>query len=118
MQLVEHSTWQLKIDGKPAIPVAEGYRVSDSAIREHKRTKPDELIEGKHFISVSNPGAIGNQATVYWKKRGVIRLGFFVRSKQIKAFRLAEDISLGHKVEVTRLSPLSSRCNKKLKFPH
>ncbi len=71
--------------------VAEGYGVSEKAIREHKRLHIDELIEEKHFITArnsgSNPrGGIPHQKT-FWTKRGVIRLGFFIKSDRARLFR-------------------------------
>ena len=80
--------------------VAFGYGVSTSAIREHKSSHGDELSEGKHFISVRNPDAnpragVAHEQTL-WTKRGIIRLGFFIRSERAKKFRdAAEDLILG-----------------------
>jgi hypothetical protein len=91
--------------------VAAGYGVTEQNIREHKRQRPDELVEGKHWIeveietmsSVSNPDArssggntnarnLRSKATL-WTRRGVVRLGFFIRSKRAKLFRdWAEDL--------------------------
>ena len=57
----------------------------------------DELIENKHFISVQNVNAnprmgIPHTSTL-WTKRGVTRLGFFIKSEQAKRFRdWAEDL--------------------------
>lgn len=74
---------------------AEGYGVSESTIRMHKQRNADELIEGKHFISVTNSDAVGNQAATYWTKRGVVRLGFFIKSERARLFRdWAEDLVL------------------------
>lgn len=77
--------------------VAKGYGVSAEVIRTHKRDHADELVEGKHFISVGNPNAnpragIAHKQTV-WTKRGIIRLGFFIKSERAKKFRdIAEDL--------------------------
>lgn len=70
--------------------VAIGYGVSKYNIRQHKLMHPDELIEGKHFITaVSIPN--GNRQTppnaILWTKRGIIRLGFFIKSERAKLFR-------------------------------
>jgi hypothetical protein len=74
--------------------VAEGYGVSESTIREHKRKKSDELIENKHFTSVSITDARGlRRVNTFWTKRGVIRLGFFIKSERARLFRdWAEDL--------------------------
>lgn len=87
--------------------VAAGYGVSESTIREHKRTKPDELIEGKHFVSVRNTDAVRNQADTWWTKKGVIRLGFFIKSERAKCFRdWAEDLVVN---ALRKPAPLPSR---------
>lgn len=77
--------------------VALGYGVSDSAIKEHKRSHADELHEGRHFLEVRNPdfqpGKGGAHTHTHWTKRGIVRLGFFIRSERAKRFRdLAEDL--------------------------
>lgn len=73
--------------------VALGYGVGQENIRQHKATKRDELAEGKHWLTVSNPN--GGADLTYWTKRGVIRLGFFIRSARAKKFRdMAEDLVL------------------------
>lgn len=79
--------------------VAVGYGVTDSTIKEHKRQHTDELFAGKHFITVrnpdSNPRAGIPHVSTQWTKRGIIRLGFFIKSERAKQFRdLAEDLIL------------------------
>lgn len=60
----------------------------------------DELIEGKHFVTSvtkSNAGCksggyLQNTPTL-WTKRGIVRLGFFIKSERAKMFRdWAEDL--------------------------
>lgn len=87
----------------PTNQVAKGYGVSEYNIRVHKLNHATELIEGKHFltaVSISN-GEIQNALkasklphnAVLWTKRGVVRLGFFIKSKQAIMFRdWAEDL--------------------------
>jgi prophage antirepressor-like protein len=81
--------------------VAKGYGVSESSIREHKSKHSDEFIEGKHYFiitqnnakefNISLPPKVRNQT--FWTKRGVIRLGFFIKSERAKKFRdWAEDL--------------------------
>jgi hypothetical protein len=65
--------------------VAEGYGVVESNIRKHKMTKKDELLLGKHYITVTNSN--GGEDLIFWTKRGVIRLGFFIKSARAKLFR-------------------------------
>ncbi|MFN4250653.1 hypothetical protein [Deinococcus sp.] len=77
--------------------VALGYGVSQENIRSHKLTKADELIEGKHWVvgNTNTPG--GTQQVTLWTKRGIVRLGFFIRSKQARQFRdMAEDLVIDY----------------------
>jgi hypothetical protein len=71
--------------------VAEGYGVSEENIRQHKNKQRDELIENKHFISVSNtnanPRAGIAHVQIFWTKKGIVRLGFFIKSARAKLFR-------------------------------
>lgn len=75
--------------------VARGYGVSAEVIRNHKANHADELTEGKHWV-VENINTLGgSQQSTLWTKRGVIRLGFFIRSERAKRFRdAAEDLVL------------------------
>jgi len=73
--------------------VALGYGVSEALIRKHKQRHADELIAEKHWTTVTN--SHGGEGTTLWTKRGVIRLGFFIRSERAKRFRdAAEDLVL------------------------
>lgn len=76
--------------------VALGYGVSYDAIRQHKSRHEDELVEGKHFLTVTDShshAGKGPQSQILWTKRGVIRLGFFIKSARAKKFRdAAEDL--------------------------
>ncbi len=84
--------------------VARGYGVSPEVIRTHKRDHSDELLEGKHWTTVTNsnsPTGVGNpnarqsglkrgnDTVTLWTKLGVITLGFFIRSERAKRFRAA-----------------------------
>ena len=82
--------------------VAHAYDVSPQNIWEHQRVN-DDFIEGKHFIKgvditpkgVKNTHTLPNAQPhqVFWTKRGIIRLGFFIKSKQAILFRdWAEDL--------------------------
>ncbi len=75
--------------------VAEGYGVTPDNIRKHKNNKPDELIEGKHFERVTNGYGVSE---LHWTKKGVVRLGFFIKSERAKQFRdWAEDLIVNKK---------------------
>ena len=70
--------------------VAHAYDVSPQNIREHQRVN-DDFIEGKHFIKgVRISDTLGKNAQphqVFWTKRGIVRLGFFIKSERSKLFR-------------------------------
>jgi len=80
----------------PTKQVAIGYGVSHSTVNRHRLDHKDELIEGKHFLSaVSIPHSAGKGSTrnTVWTKRGIVRLGFFIKSENAKLFRdWAEDL--------------------------
>lgn len=79
---------------------AKGFGVSGNTIRRHKMEYVDELIEGKHFITSvqkMNAGCISGgylkKKQILWTKRGIVRLGFFIKSERAKMFRdWAEDL--------------------------
>ena len=79
--------------------VANGYGATEYAIRVSKMRHETELIEGKHFIIAQdvavtkcNGDKIPHNA-VLWTKRGIVRLGFFIKSERAKLFRdWAEDV--------------------------
>ena len=80
--------------------VASGYGVSEYAIRQNKVSLGSELIEGKHFVIALSiphgelPSALKTaHNAVLWTKRGIVRLGFAMRSERSKLFRdWAEDL--------------------------
>lgn len=78
--------------------VAAGYGVTEYAIRQHKLQHPDELLEGKHYttaVSISNGTNSIPHNALLWTKRGIVRLGFFIRSERARQFRdWAEDLVL------------------------
>jgi hypothetical protein len=66
--------------------VAKGYGSTEYAIRQNKSTNPEDFIEGKHFVKgVSISHTQPHQ--IFWTKRGVVRLGFFIKSERAKLFR-------------------------------
>lgn len=76
--------------------VAHGYGVTEYNIRQHKLQHSDELIEGKHYViavSIPNGELKIKHNAVLWTKRGIVRLGFFIKSERAKLFRdWAEDL--------------------------
>ena len=80
--------------------VAKGYGVSGGTIRTHKLEHAEELVEGKHFIVLVNGkiSSVGKSNAdckskgyqfrrTLWTKRGIVRLGFFIKSDRARLFR-------------------------------
>jgi len=72
--------------------VAAGYGVSPVTIRHHRNNHKVEFSEGVHFIRGGHEmAAIQNMRSskqlIFWTKRGIIRLGFYVQSERGKKFR-------------------------------
>jgi hypothetical protein len=75
--------------------VADGYAVAEKTVQNHKLNHQDELVEGKHFLVSQNMGHGNLRGVTHWTKRGIIRLGFFIKSERAKRFRdMAEDLIL------------------------
>lgn len=72
--------------------VADGYGLSESGLRSVKSEHSDELEEGKHWVLSESRTKLGGRPSVMWTKRGVVRLGFFIKTPMAKEFRdWAED---------------------------
>jgi hypothetical protein len=93
--------------------VSMGYGINPNSLRSHASRNKDELIKGKHFIKAVEifndlPHGVQPQAT-FWTKRGVVRLGFFIKSERAKMFRnWAEDLVInvtGHKLPALPETP-------------
>ncbi len=70
--------------------VANGYDTSEYVIRRSKLDHSHELIEGKHFVkgvSFSHTLKNAQPHKIFWTKRGIVRLGFFIKSERAKLFR-------------------------------
>ena len=75
--------------------VARGYDVSEYVVRKTFARHSYELIEGKHFIKgqdilstpSNNDGGAIQPHSILWTKRGIVRLGFFVKSERARMFR-------------------------------
>ena len=91
------------------LEVAHGYGTSEYAIRTAKIRHESELIEGKHYVKgVTLCHTLPNSQPhkIYWTKRGVVRLGFFIKSKISQQFRdWAEELVL-QKIEQAELLPI------------
>lgn len=79
--------------------VAAGYGISKDTLKKTFRRHIDELIEGKHwFLGVGTNcphPEVGENTARQWTKRGIIRLGCFIKSDRARRFRdLAEDLIL------------------------
>ena len=82
----------------PTVEVAKGYGVANSTLRDHIYKNKTEFLEETHYVrakdifvkgvgkSDSLPKGLQPQ-TMYWTKRGIIRLGFFIKSERAKLFR-------------------------------
>ena len=73
--------------------VAKGYDTSIYVVNMSRLRHEEELIEGKHFVtgvtkcyselkSLNVP-----HNAVLWTKRGIVRLGFFIKSQRARMFR-------------------------------
>jgi prophage antirepressor-like protein len=79
--------------------VAKGYGIQEKSLLRTRTRHQDELIENKHFVFLNIETNGGMQRKIFWTKRGVVRLGFFIKSERAKKFRdWAEDLIL-QKVE-------------------
>lgn len=75
--------------------VAAAFGVDPAQIRQAKARMSDsgEIVEGKHFAQGGVDEVYGGSLPTMWTKRGVIRLGFNLRSDRARRFRdFAEDL--------------------------
>ncbi len=84
--------------------VAHAYGTSDYAVRKALLRNSEDIKENKHFIRgvelISDKGGTNcptlpnaQPHQVFWTKRGIVRLGFFIKSERAKLFRdWAEDV--------------------------
>lgn len=91
--------------------VANGYGVSNYAIRTTLMRHGDELTEGKHFIKGCDillrplKGIQIQPHQTFWTKRGIVRLGFFIKSERAKLFRdWAEELIIRIDEECCRMA--------------
>ncbi|MDV7389911.1 hypothetical protein RZS08_01105, partial [Arthrospira platensis SPKY1] len=68
----------------PTKEVAKGYDIHPATLRRHIQNHTDELVEGKHFLSgvqIMHAASPGSSIGTLWTKRGIVRLGFFIKSQ-------------------------------------
>lgn len=99
--------------------VAKGYGISPNTLRRHKMEHIDELKEGKHFISsvhktnarCKSDGYIQTKQTL-WTKRGIVRLGFFIKSERSIMFRdWAEDLVINTMEQAQQITQDAQQLN-------
>ena len=72
--------------------VALGYGITQVTLRSHISKNQTEFIENKHWLRLEVQTNGGKQKVIHWTKKGIVRLGFFIKSKNAKEFRdWAED---------------------------
>lgn len=95
--------------------VALGYGVDEKTIRSTKSRHEDEFVEDKHYKGVANCNTLGGMQTkTFWTKKGIVRLGFFIKSEQAKKFRdWAEEyiVSGGNDTKAPLLKYISNENN-------
>jgi hypothetical protein len=86
-ETMDRKGWGMTID-----EVAKGYGVIPSTIRMHLKNHMDEIRDGIERAAVnitdrSSSGVVQTRAVTLIYKEGIIKLGYFIRSKQAAAFR-------------------------------
>ncbi len=105
LHLQEDKTHEFLISNKE---VALGYGTNIQNIAHAKINHQDELIENKHWLKLQVQTKGGMQKVIHWTKRGIVRLGFFIKSEQAKRFRdWAEDLILSS--STPQKNPLKQR---------
>lgn len=89
LHLVEDAQHEFLLTNKE---VALGYGTNTQNIAHTKKRNYKALIEGKHYILLEAQTKGGKQRVIHWTKRGIVRLGFFIKSEKAEQFRdWAED---------------------------
>lgn len=90
VEIIENGEFDFLMDTSN---VAKGYGTNENNIRNAKRNNQEELIEGKHYFTDKSKGK-----KMFWTKKGIVRLGFFIKSERAKKFRdWAEDYIVNQK---------------------
>lgn len=91
VEIIENGEFDFLMDTSN---VAKGYGTNENNIRNAKRNNQEELIEGKHYFTDKSKGK-----KMFWTKKGIVRLGFFIKSERAKKFRdWAEDYIVNQKL--------------------
>ncbi|MEA3315990.1 MAG: hypothetical protein U9Q30_09060 [Campylobacterota bacterium] len=89
LHLKENKKYEFLLSNKE---VAIGYGTNIQNLAHTKNNNSDELIEGKHWLKLEIETKGGKQKVIHWTKKGIVRLGFFIKSKKAREFRdWAED---------------------------
>lgn len=94
--------------------VAGGYGTSTYAIQQSLHRNSAELIEGKHYVTALTicQSDLPKQLrcahnAIMWTKRGIVRLGFFIKSERAKLFRdWAEELVIEKMQRTAPVQPL------------
>ncbi|MFW2308050.1 hypothetical protein [Aliarcobacter butzleri] len=98
LNLIEDLNYEFLLSNKD---IAIGYGCSIQTIRSHLKNHSEELKEGKHWIKKDVQTKGGIQSITHWTKKGIVRLGFFIKSERAKKFRdWAEDYIVNQKLSV------------------
>ncbi|OFX62686.1 MAG: hypothetical protein A2066_18810 [Bacteroidetes bacterium GWB2_41_8] len=93
--------------------VAYGYGISASCLRSHYSNHKDELIEGKHFVvgvHILDSKKRFAHNKIFWTKRGIVRLGFFIKSERARLFRdWAEELVINAVAGTDAINRVSSQ---------
>jgi len=102
-------------------PTIELCRKCDgTGVRQTNLRHADELIEGKHFVkgvTICHTLANAQPNQVFWTKRGIVRLGFFIKSERARLFRdWAEELIINISEQPTLFSqPVQKQLPEKRK---
>ena len=79
-------------------------RLTIQSLAQAKKNNEDELTEGKHWLRLEVQTKGGKQKVIHWTKKGIVRLGFFIKSENAKKFRdWAEDYIVNERATPTQL---------------
>lgn len=98
--------------------VAYGYGVSPYSIRSTSSRNSVELTDGKHFLKgVAKCNTLNAQPNqVFWTKRGIVRLGFFIKSERARIFRdWAEELIINVSEQPNLFSSIQKQLPEKRK---
>lgn len=113
LNLIEDLNHEFLLSNKD---IAIGYGCSIQTIRSHLKNHSEELKEGKHWIKKDVLTKGGTQSVTHWTKKGIVRLGFFIKSERAKKFRdWAEDYIVNQKSSETTIQIELSKLNQEIK---